>query len=356
MATTISDIKKQEEETKAQLELVNESIKEMESSYQEIEEEMGELDAKLVELMASVQMIAEEVSIMEEKKAVVEASYQKALAEEQMQYEAMKDRIRFMYEKGDSSYWELLISGDSLTNIVNKLEYAEKVYAYDRDCLEAFKVIVVEVAALKEELEIQSAELEVTMKESMEEQESLEQALLEKRATSDNYEELIASASAKASEYKKQMSAQQKEIERLEELEEEKYQTQNAVTQIDPSVITSATGSALGKEIATFATGFVGNPYVYGGTSLTNGCDCSGFTQSIYKAYGYSIPRTSTDQRSAGVSVSYSDAQPGDIICYSGHVAIYLGSGMIVHASTEKTGIIIGTATYRTILSVRRII
>ena len=118
----------------------------------------------------------------------------------------------------------------------------------------------------------------------------------------------------------------------------------------------SGGGSAKGSEIANFACQFVGNPYVPGGTSLTEGADCSGFTQSVYKAFGYSIPRTSSEQRSAGQEVSYAEAQPGDLICYAGHVAIYLGNGRIVHASSVKTGIKYGNATYKTILSVRRIV
>ena len=95
---------------------------------------------------------------------------------------------------------------------------------------------------------------------------------------------------------------------------------------------------------------------MYGGTSLTNGTDCSGFTMSVYKAFGYSIPRTSTAQRSAGRGVTYAEAQPGDIICYAGHVGIYIGGGKIVHASTASTGIIYTNATYREILAVRRIV
>ena len=118
----------------------------------------------------------------------------------------------------------------------------------------------------------------------------------------------------------------------------------------------AANGSARGKEIASFACGFVGNPYVAGGTSLTNGADCSGFTQSVFKQYGYSLPRNSTSQRSVGREVSYAEAEPGDIICYPGHVAIYIGNGKIVHASSAKTGIKISNALYRDILCVRRVV
>lgn len=100
---------------------------------------------------------------------------------------------------------------------------------------------------------------------------------------------------------------------------------------------------------------FIGNPYVFGGTSLTNGADCSGFVQSVYKNFGVTLPRSSTDQRSAGTGVSYTEAQPGDIICYAGHVGIYIGNNQIVHASSPTTGIKVGNATYRSILSVRRI-
>lgn len=118
----------------------------------------------------------------------------------------------------------------------------------------------------------------------------------------------------------------------------------------------SGEGSALGNEVANFALQFVGNPYVYGGTSLTNGADCSGFVLSVYKNFGVSLPHSANADRNQGYAVNgIENAQPGDLVCYSGHVGIYIGNGQIVHASTAKTGIKISNASYRSVLAVRRI-
>ena len=125
---------------------------------------------------------------------------------------------------------------------------------------------------------------------------------------------------------------------------------------VQAPVITSGSGSEMGSAVANFACQFVGNPYVYGGTSRTNGADCSGFVMSVYNNFGVSLPHSSAADRSVGSSVDgLANAQPGDIVCYSGHVGIYVGDGKIVHASTSKTGIIISNANYRSVLSVRRI-
>lgn len=120
--------------------------------------------------------------------------------------------------------------------------------------------------------------------------------------------------------------------------------------------VTEAPTSDLGQQIANFACQFVGNPYVWGGTSLTNGADCSGFVMSVYAAFGVSLPHSSSAMRGVGYEVSQADMQPGDIVCYSGHVAIYVGNNTIVHASTPESGIkYTSPAAYRSIITVRRI-
>ena len=111
-----------------------------------------------------------------------------------------------------------------------------------------------------------------------------------------------------------------------------------------------------GQAVVDYACQFIGNPYVWGGTSLTNGADCSGFVQSVYAHFGVSLPRTSAEMRSAGRGVSYAEALPGDIVCYNGHVGIYMGNGQIVNAINSRKGIGILPATYKGILTVRRLL
>lgn len=144
--------------------------------------------------------------------------------------------------------------------------------------------------------------------------------------------------------------------ERQAETQTKKSESNQAVITAAQNTAASSEGSAMGKAVIDYATQFVGNPYVYGGSSLTNGTDCSGFVMSVYNNFGVSLPHSSSAMRSRGYDVGgLANAQPGDIVCYSDHVGLYVGNGQIVHASTSKTGIIVSSASYRSVLSVRRI-
>ena len=144
------------------------------------------------------------------------------------------------------------------------------------------------------------------------------------------------------------VSRKSEEAQMTQEIQENVQQTETTEVSAQPA--------SNGQAIVDYACQFIGNPYVWGGTSLTDGADCSGFVQSVFAHFGISLPRTTYDQIYAGVEVSYDQAMPGDLICYDGHIGIYIGNGQIVNAQNPEQGIGISPATYTTILSVRRIV
>lgn len=364
-ATKISDIKAERDKTQQELNQANSTLSNLKEEREGIEEEINTLDEELMEVMASISMVEDEIVELEGQIEETEEDLKEAIADEEAQYEAMKKRIQYMYEKGDYSYLELLLECKNMSDLVSKSEYVEELYEYDRKMLIKYQEARQLVEDTKEKLLMEQEELEVSKHELDEEKAGLDELLEEKKAEASDYDAEIAKVKQAATLFKAKIKQQNAQIKKLEEEEAKKAAEEaakasagksNSSNVDSPSIISGASGSAKGKDIANFACRYVGNPYVAGGTSLTNGADCSGFTFAIYKEFGISLPRTSTAQRGAGREVSLSDAQPGDIVCYAGHVAIYIGGGRIVHASTPSTGIKYGNVNYKPVITVRRIV
>ena len=364
-ATKISDIKAERDKTQQELNQANSTLSNLKEEREGIEEEINTLDEELMEVMASISMVEDEIVELEGQIEESEEDLKEAIADEEAQYEAMKKRIQYMYEKGDYSYLELLLECKNMSDLVSKSEYVEELYEYDRKMLIKYQEARQLVEDTKEKLLMEQEELEVSKHELDEEKAGLDELLEEKKAEASDYDAEIAKVKQAATLFKAKIKQQNAQIKKLEEEEAKKAAEEaakasagksNSSNVDSSSIISGASGSAKGKDIANFACRYVGNPYVAGGTSLTNGADCSGFTFAIYKEFGISLPRTSTAQRGAGREVSLSDAQPGDIVCYAGHVAIYIGGGRIVHASTPSTGIKYGNVNYKPVITVRRIV
>ncbi len=371
-ATTEKDVKQNIEDLNNQINDLNENISDMEEQQEILEEEMADLNAEIINTLTSIGMkedaLAEKETQIEAKQGDIDVTskeYEEAKSKEEERYKDMVIRLRRMYEKGDSDSLSLLLSGNGLSEMLNHMDNVESIYEYDRIKKEQYETAKNEALDLWNRLEAEKQDLETakatleTDKANLEAQKTELDGLLNTMKTkSANYDAELKKAKQEASVAKAKLQQEQEKLRKLQEKGGGGGNAANGNYETDyNTIIDNAEGSKLGKQVAKYACQFVGNPYVPGGTSLTKGADCSGFTYRVYADFGYSLPRTSTEQRSAGKEVSYSEAQPGDLICYSGHVAIYIGGGKIVHASTQKTGIKVGNnAQYRPILSVRRII
>lgn len=357
-ATTIKDIQDNINKDQNALQGITGTISDLEDELDLLEEQISDLDAELLNTMTSIGLLEDEIAVKEADIATAQVQYDEAKRVEEAQYAAMVARIQLIYENGETNYLAVLLEADSFSEMLNQVMYMEAVYEYDRKMLTEYEAAKEQVRLLWDQLELDKAALELD-KASMEEQQVYLDGLIEKkREESANFDALLARAKQEANALKTKIKQEQAELKKLQEAEQRKNAANGtySVTASVADIINGASGSDLGKQIARYGCQFIGNPYVMGGTSLTKGADCSGFTYRIYADFLYSIPRTSYMQRSAGREVPYSEAQPGDLICYDGHVGLYIGGGYIVHASTAKTGIKLSKATYRTILSVRRII
>ena len=406
---------------------------ELYSQKQQLAAEINSLDTDLVNVMVSIQTLNNDIETKKADIKKIKSDLKKAKKQKEKQYEAMKKRIQYLYENGGTgaAWFQMMMNADDLSDMLNKAEYTQQMYEYDRENLEKYSNTVREVKKLKEQYQQEKADLEGMKQEQEAEQANLQAAIDSKRASSADCDNEIAYAQQMANDYAAIIAQQQAEIEQIvaekiaaeeaaraeaeriaveqaaeaaeseqgytedggnEENYGEDYNEDNdssdysegyssetgeagdsdyagetgesddsgyteSETTTDTESSTTTSSSSGGSSVVDYAKQFVGNPYVWGGTSLTSGADCSGFVQSVYSNFGVSLPRTSYEQQNAGREVSYSEAQPGDLICYGGHVAIYMGDGKIVHASNSRDGIKVSdNAAYRTILSVRRLV
>jgi cell wall-associated NlpC family hydrolase len=379
-AFALTKAEKEKQEAQKNMEEAKQKAKDAEGKKSAAQSQVTKLTSNLTELLSDIKVLENDMANKEAEIKQAELDYQEAKKEEEKQYSAMKKRIQYMYEKGDTEYLDIFLKVKNMSDLLNKAEYVEGIYNYDRKMLETFQETKQKVADYKDDLEEDKAEMEGMKLEYKDQQKQLETLISKKKTEVSNFDSQLAQAKQEAAAYAKTIEKKNQEIRKAKEEEARKRAAEEAKKKAQeearknaakstsgkstnannaysgPTAAKSSGGSAQGRSVADYGLQFLGNPYVFGGTSLTNGADCSGFTQAVYRKFGYSLPRSSTEQRSAGREVSYADAQPGDLICYAGHIAIYIGNGQIVHASTPKTGIKIGTATYRTILSVRRIV
>lgn len=376
-ATSISAIQNQISKDQQNLNNINNHLSELADEQDLVEEMIADLNSEILNMMTSISLKEDEIASKEQdivNKQVeidqMQLEYEAAKNREEEQYQAMRARIRLMYENDSLSMFARILESTGLSGLINAADYIEKIYKVDNELLNQYEATKNHVHDLwdqlvleKQQLENDKAQLERDRAYLQTLKVELDTKLAKKKQESANYEAEIKKYQKQAEDAKKKIQEEQKTLKKLqEELKKQQQQANSAATGGNytdtgyTSLIDGSSGSDLGKKIAKYACQFIGNPYVYGGTSLTNGADCSGFVYRIYGNFGYSLPRTSYEQRSAGSSVSYDEAQPGDLICYDGHVGMYIGGGKIVHASNAKTGIKVSNATYRPILAVRRII
>ena len=372
------DAEKKKSQAEQDLKDKKNEINGLKDQQQTTADDIKNKSAKLDEILAAQKKLQKDIT---SKQAEIEQN-QKDLAaaqeKQQEQYDAMKKRIQFMYENSaEDNIWTAIIESNGITDMLNRIEYVSDVYDSDRALMDSYQAAVEQVKEIGTKLDNDMNELTAMQDDYEKQQADVEAAIVALENQKEQYASQIAQAQQQADNYQNIITAQGKIIQEQEAAAAAAAQAAAARANSssydgggagkggsiagdyaagggkNPGASTGVSGSS----VVSYAMQFVGNPYVWGGNSLTNGVDCSGFVHEVYAHFGISTPRYSQAFKSVGQAVSFDNIQPGDVVVYPGHVAIYAGGGVIVEAQSTKAGITANRSVQcHTILAIRRLV
>lgn len=371
------DAEKKKSQAEKDLKDKKNEINGLKDQQQTTADDIKNKSAKLDEILAAQKKLQKDIT---SKQAEIEQN-QKDLAaaqeKQQEQYDAMKKRIQFMYENSaEDNIWTAIIESNGITDMLNRIEYVSDVYDSDRALMDSYQAAVEQVKEIGTKLDNDMNELTAMQDDYEKQQADVEAAIVALENQKEQYASQIAQAQQQADNYQNIITAQGKIIQEQEAAAAAAARANSSSSSPsydgggagkggsiasdyaagggkNPGASTGVSGSS----VVSYAMQFVGNPYVWGGNSLTNGVDCSGFVHEVYAHFGISTPRYSQAFKSVGQAVSFDNIQPGDVVVYPGHVAIYAGGGVIVEAQSTKAGITANRSVQcHTILAIRRLV
>ena len=348
-----TEAEKKRDAYKKKLKAKNSDIANIKDSQSDVKDSITAAAAKMKTLLSKQEQLKSDIKDKQNEVEQANKKLEEAKEEEQNQYDAMKLRIQYLYENStDNSIWSAILESNGLSDMLNRIEYATDLYKSDRELMTSYQNAVKKVEDWTMQLADEMDSLLALQDKYQTQQGELKTLMAKLEQQKDAYAQQLAEAQKQAQDYKKTISKQEAII----RAQEAAAARANANTYDgggtgasggiasdsylkDPDCNPSQTTDVSGADIVAFAQQFVGNPYVWGGNSLTNGVDCSGFVHQVYAHFGISTPRYSQAFKSVGQPVSYQNIQAGDVVVYPGHVAIYIGNGNIVEAQSTRAGI-----------------